>query len=193
MSDLTYEASVYARTITYTNLKGKTNTVELTFSLDPIQLLRVMATIPSPKRSKSNNPARRAEEESGLTPEQQFKFLVDIASKAAGFISDDGESFEPFEDFKDSIVGKAFITKLASSDGDRAEFAQKVMINPFEAFVNFAKADESNSQTEIKQFEEMLESVKRIFDTAEDKSLSIEEKRAKLEADLAALEASEES
>lgn len=188
MSQVTYEASVYARTISYTNFKGETKEVELTFALDPISLLRVMASLPSPKKSRSNNPAQRAREENELTNEQQLKFLVDIASKAAGFVSDDGESFEPFEDFAESLAGKAFITKLASSDGDREEFAQKVMIDPFEAFVNYAKADEGNTPAEIKDFEDMLASMKRIFAVTKDETLTREERAAKLRADLAVLE-----
>lgn len=188
MTQITYEASVYSRIISYKNLKGQTKEVELTFALDPISLLRVMASLPSPKKSRSNNPAQRAREESELSNEQQLKFLVDIASKAAGFISDDGESFEPFEDFRDSIAGKAFITKLASSDGDREEFAQKVMIDPFEAFVNYARADEGNTKEEIKQFEDMLASMKRIFAINKNTDMSPEDRAAKLRAELAIIE-----
>lgn len=188
MSQITYEASVYSRTVSYTNFNGETKSVDLTFALDPLQLLRVMASIPTPKASKSKNPAQKARDESMISDEQQLKFLVDLASKAAGFISDDGESFEPFEDFADSIAGKAFITKLAASDGDREEFAQKVVVDPFEAFVNYAKADSSNSPAEVKQFEEMLETIKRLFLVANDSSISPEDRRAKLERELADLD-----
>lgn len=193
MTQITYEASVYSRTVSYTNLKGKTQEVELTFALDPIQLLRLMASLPEPKKSRSNNPARRAEEETTISDERQFKFLVDLADKAAGFISDDGESFEPFEGFRDSIAGKAFITKLAASDADRAEFSQKVLVDPFEAFVNYAKAEEGNTKEEIAEFVRMLEQVKRIFGIANDKSLPAEDRRAQLARELAELDAAEES
>jgi hypothetical protein len=183
MSNVTYEASVYSRTVSYTNFKGETKDVELHFALDPIQLMRVFASMPNLKKTKSANPAKKAEDGT-LSDEQSLKFLVDLASKAAGFPSDDGESFEPFDEFEESIAGKAFITKLASSDGDREEFAKKVIIEPFKAFVDFAAADEGNSQAEIKQFRDMLASMERIFAVSEKRDESLEDRRARLLAEL---------
>lgn len=193
MSNVTYEASVYTRTISYKNFNGDVKEVELNFALDPIQLLRVFAALPTAKKSKSNNPARRAEEDGNLTDEQTLKFLVDLAAKAAGEISADGESFDPIPDFSDLLVGKAFITKLASSDKDREEFAQKVIIDPFEAFVNFAAADEDNTPAEIQQFREMLEKMKRIFAVGQSKHKdeSLEDRRARLLRELDGLETPE--
>ncbi len=190
MTTVTYEAALYSREISYTNFKGETKTVELFFALDPIQLMRVIASVPSPKKSKSGNPAERASKESVLDEEQQLKFLVDLASKAAGWPSDDGESFEPFSDFADTIAGKAFITKLASSDGDREEFARKVIIDPFEAFVNFAAADEDNTEAEIADFRKMLESMKRIFTSANVKrdGETLEQRKARLLAEIDSLD-----
>lgn len=193
MSNITYEAAVYSRTVTYTNFKGVTKTVELTFALDPIQLMRVMAAVPTPKKSKSGNPALRVQEEAELSHEQQLKFLVDIASKAAGEMSEDGEQFHPIPDFAELLAGKAFITKLASSDGDREEFAEKVIINPFEAFVKYAHADEGNTAAELKQFDEMLASMKRIFAIGADKSEDPAARAARLRAELQSLETPSES
>lgn len=182
MSNVTYEAAVYSREVTYTNFKGVTKTVDLQFALDPIQLMRVFAAMPNPKKSKSGSPSRRAEEETTLSDEQSLKFLVDIASKAAGEMSEDGEQFYPIPDFADLLAGKAFITKLASSDGDREEFAQKVILDPFKAFVNYAAADEGNSEAEIKQFRDMLASMERIFVGANTKKdgESLEDRKARL-------------
>lgn len=184
MSNVTYEAAVYSREVTYTNFKGVTKTVELCFALDPIALMRVMVTIPT-KKSRSKNPALAGVDE-GLNEEQTLKFLVDIASKAAGEMSEDGEQFYPIPDFAELLAGKAFITKLASSDSDREEFTKKVIINPFEAFVNYAAADGGNSESEIKQFRDMLDSMKRIF--AVDKNENHEDRAARLRAELASLE-----
>ena len=43
MSDQIYTASVYERTVKYTNFKGETMDATLTFALDPLQLLSVIA------------------------------------------------------------------------------------------------------------------------------------------------------
>lgn len=187
MSQPTYEAAIYSRVVSYTNFKGETKEVELFFALDPIQLMRLVASVPETKKSRSANPARRAEEETSISDERQLKFLVDLASKAAGWPSDDGESFEPFQDFAESLAGKAFITKLASSDGDRKEFSEKVIIDPFKAFVSYAAADEGNTPAEIKQFNEMLGAMERIFAVSTDKNETIEDRRARLAAELATL------
>jgi hypothetical protein len=186
MSQLVYEASVYSRTLSYKNFKGEENTVALYFALDPLQLMQMIAGF-EPKKVKSGNPARN-NQPMELSAEEQLKFVRKIAVEAAGTPSDDGENWEPFKDFEDSLAGKAFLTKLASSDGDRKEFAEKVILAPFRAFVSYAQADPTNSQTDVKQFGEMLVQMENIFKAPEPKQESLEERRARLMAEMQALE-----
>lgn len=188
MSDLTYEASVYKRTVKYTNYKGETNETTLYFALDPLQLMSVIATFQPKKHQKSGNPARR-EEDVPFTDEQQIGFVRDLCMKSAGFPSEDGESWEPFEDFQNTIAGKAFMTKLVSSDADRKEFSEKVILDPFRAFVQFASEDPSNSKQEIQQFQTMLGQLENVFKTADKPDETVEERRARLESEIAALNA----
>lgn len=186
MSELIYEASVYSRTISYRNFKGEVNRAELFFALDPLQLMQVIATF-QPKKIKSGNPARNGQV-AELSDEEQLKFTRDLACRAAGTPSDDGETWEPFEDFEDSLVGKAFLTKLTSSDGDRKEFAEKVILDPFRAFVSFAKADPTNTPKDVQQFEQMLAQIENIFRMPDKPQETMEEKRARLAAELEALQ-----
>lgn len=181
---LVYEAVVYTRTIAYRNFKGETNETTLHFSLDPLTLMELIANF-EPKKVKSGNPARNGTTE--VTSEQQLKFVRDIACKAAGFPSDDGEVWETFEDFQETLVGKAFLTKLSSSDGDRREFAEIVLLAPFRAFVNFARVDPSNSPEDVALFEKQLGEMENIFKVPEQKELSVQERRALLEAQLSQL------
>lgn len=185
MSNLVYEASVYSRTLSYRNFKGEENTVQLFFALDPLQLMQMIAGF-EPKKVKSGNPARNGQAME-LSAEEQLKFVRKIAVEAAGTPSDDGESWTPFTDFEESLAGKAFLTKLASSDGDRKEFAEKVILAPFRAFVQYATSDESNSQADVKQFGEMLVQMERIFKAPDPKEESLEERRARLLAEMEAL------
>lgn len=186
MSDLVYESSVYTRKVKYVNFKGVTSETTLYFALDPLQLLQVIAGF-SPKRSKSGNPAiRNADVE--LTDSEQLKFVRDLASKAAGFPSEDGETWEPFPEFESSIAGKAFLTKLASSDVDRREFSEKVILDPFRAFVTFAADDPSNTPKEVQQFQTMLSQLENIFKADARPEESLEDRRARLAAELAAIE-----
>lgn len=185
MSQLTYEASVYSRTVTYRNFKGVEQTAELTFALDPIQLMAAIASF-NPKTSKSRNPAKQGQPE--ISDEEQIKFVQSLASKAAGFPSDDGESWEPFDNFENTIAGKAFLTQLVSSDKDRSEFAQQVILDPFRAFANFAEADKSNSPQDVANLRTMLTQLENVFSEGPPKDETLEERRARLEADLAALE-----
>lgn len=182
MSNTVYEASVYSRIVTYKNFKGEERSVELFFALDPLELLQVIAGF-KPKTSKSNNPAKR--EEAVFDDADQVKFVRDICIKAAGEPSDDGEVWHPFPEFSDSIAGKAFLTKLASSDGDRKEFAQKVILDPFRAYVNFARADESNSAKDIQNFERMLGQLENVFVDKPVAEESYEDRRARLQKELA--------
>jgi hypothetical protein len=191
MSEHVYEASVFSKEVTYRNFRGEEKTVELFFALDPLHLMSVIAGIVPNKPVKSGNPARN-----GKAPEasdgDQIKFIREIATKAAGWPSDDGESFEPFEGFSQSIVGQAFLTKLTSSDGDRQEFAEKVILDPFRAFVSYAKADTSNSPTEIQQFEVLQRQMENVF-KGSPAGETVEQRRARLEAEMAALDAEKTS
>lgn len=186
MSQPVYEASIYTRTVTYRNFRGEEQTVDVDFALDPIELLDLIAQSSSvTKVSKSKDPRKRGTEE--VDDNKTFQFIREIAERAAGYPSADGERWLPIKDFCDTLAGKAFITKLASSDDDRKEFAEKVMLAPFRAFVEYAKADPSNSKSEIAKFETMLSQFERIFavSTADE---TLEARRARLAAEQAELE-----
>ena len=189
MSQITYEASVYSKLVKYKNFKGETNETTLYFALDPIALMQTIANF-APKQSKSKNPAKAGAPE--ITDEEQIKFVRGLAAKSAGFPSDDGEMFEPFEGFENSIAGKAFITQLVSSDGERQQFAEKVILDPFRAYVGFAEADPSNTKSDVQSLRTMLTQLENIF-TDKKPEESLEERRARLQAEMAALESSTES
>lgn len=186
MSNTIYEASVYKREVSYKNFKGETKTQTLYFALDPLQLMQVIAGFEG-KKIKSGNPALRGKE-APISDEQQLKMVRDLAIQSAGSPSEDGETWLPFEDFSDSLVGKAFLTKLAASDGDRKEFSEKVILDPFRAFVNYALADESNTDKDKQQFTTMLKQMENIFVAPERPDEDIEAKRARLAAELAAMD-----
>jgi hypothetical protein len=181
---ITYEASVYSKVVKYANFKGKTTETELFFALDPIQLMQLIASF-APKASRSKNPAKQGQPE--ISDEEQIKFIRALAVKAAGFPSDDGESWEPFENFEDTIAGKAFLTQLVSSDDGRKDFTQKVLLDPFKAFVGFAEADPSNSVKDTQQLKTMLAQLENVF-AGKPENESLEDRRARLEAEMAALE-----
>lgn len=185
MTNPVYEAAVYSRMVTYKNFAGEEQTVEVNFALDPIQLLDLIAQSDSiTVKSKSKDPRKKGQEEVDET--RSFKFLRDIADYAAGYPSADGEQWLPIDNFTDMLAGKAFITKLASSDADRKEFAEKVMLAPFRAFVEYAKADGGNSPAEIAKFETMLKQFERVFAvSAADETL--EARRARVAAEMAEL------
>ena len=185
MSQLIYEASVYTRTVSYKNFKGQTNTVELYFALDPLELMRVIAGF-EPKKIKSGNPALRGKE-AEISDAEQLKFVHDLACRSAGSPSDDGEVWTPFEKFSESLAGKAFLTKLASSDGDRKEFSSKVILDPFRAFVQYAVSDDSNTPSDVQQFKTMLTQMENIFKVPDPKEETLDEKKARLAAELAAM------
>lgn len=185
MSEMIYEASVYTRTVNYRNFKGEQHSAELFFALDPLQLLSVIAKF-EVKKVKSGNPALNGKPQP-ITDEEQVRFVRDLASKAAGFPSDDGESWEPFENFADTLAGKAFLTKLAASDADRKEFSQKVLIDPFKAFVQFAEAEPDNTPKEVQEFKQMLAQMENIFNSETPPDESLEERRTRLAAELEAL------
>lgn len=189
MSQITYEASVYKRDVKYRNFKGETNETTLYFALDPIALMQTIASF-APKTSKSKNPAKQNQVE--ITDEDQIKFVRGLALKAAGFPSDDGESWEPMDNFENTIAGKAFLTQLVSSDGDRKEFSEKVILDPFRAFVSYAEADPSNTPKETQQLRTMLGQLENIF-TGKPDNESIEDRRARLQAEMAALDKTDES
>ena len=185
MTNPVYEAAVYTREVTYRNYKGEESTVEVSFALDPIQLLELIAKQPLSKKSRSNDPRKKGVEE--IDEGKTFTFLRDIAGKAAGYPSADGERWLPVEDFLDTMAGQAFLTKLASSDSDRKEFAEKVMLAPFRAFVGYARADEGNTKEEIAKFEQMLVQFERVFAVSvADETL--EQRKARVAAEMAELE-----
>lgn len=190
MTNHVYEAAVLTREVSYRNFKGVENTVELHFALDPLQLLQVLADGFQGKKVKSGNPAMNGKR-SEISDGDQIKFIRDLAVKAAGFPSEDGESWEPFPEFEDSLAGKAFLTKLTSSTVDRKEFSETVVLDPFRAFVSYAIADDSNTKDEKAEFADMLKKLEKVFSTASvtnDKE-SLEERRERLRAEMAALEA----
>lgn len=186
MSDVIYQASVFEKTIKYVDFKGKTKEATLSFALDPIQLLLVIASFEEPKNKKSGNPAKRDQVEP-ITNEKQLEFVQGLVKKAAGWPSEDGESWMPYENFENDIAGKAFLTKLASSDEDRKEFAQKVVLDPFNAYVEYAKAEPSNKKADIDNLIKMQEQLTRIFSEPDRSGESLEERRARLEAELQAM------
>ena len=182
MTNPVYEATIYTRTVSYRNFRGEEQTVDVDFALDPIELLDLIAQSSSVSRvSKSKDPRKRGTEE--IDDNKTFQFLREIAERAAGYPSADGERWLPIKDFCDTLAGKAFITKLASSDDDRKEFAEKVMLAPFRAFVEYAKADPSNTKSEIAKFETMLGQFERIFATSTADE-TIEARKARLAAEM---------
>lgn len=182
---VTYEAAVYSRTITYTNLKGETKSAELTFALSPMDLMGVLARVPKNK-TRSKDP-RKQSADAGLSDEQQIQMVQELAAKAAGFISDDGETFEPYETFANDIAGQAFMTKLLSSDADRKEFAEKVILAPFRAFVDYARVDDSNTDADIRNLEKYLADLEKAFTFEAKPEETIEQRRARLAAELESL------
>lgn len=182
MAPIVYEAAVFERELTYKNFKGETKSTMLYFALDPLKLLQVMAGY-TPRKIRSGNPALNGKDRE-MSDEEQIVLIRNLAVQAAGFPSEDGESWIPYEDFEQSLAGKAFLTKLISSDADRTEFSLKVILNPFRAFVGYAEQDPSNSAKEIANFKEMLSKMENIFKTPEPGSETAEERRARLMAEL---------
>lgn len=188
---LVYEASVYTRTVNYKNLNGETKIAKLYFALDPVELMGVMATY-IPKKIKSGNPALNGKD-AEMSDEQQILMVRQLAIKSAGIPSEDGESWTPFENFGNHIAGKAFLTKLVSSDADRKEFSEKVILDPFRAFSNYFMADESNSEVEKKELKDMLAKIENIFTVPAPGIETSEERATRLKAELAALEIAEQN
>ena len=186
MPNLVYEASVYSRTVTYKNFNGETNTVKLFFAIDPLELMGVFAKF-EPKKSKSGNPALKNQAEP-MSTEDMLQLVRDLACKAAGIPSDDGETWEPEYGFSDKLYGKAFLTKLTASDADRREFSQKVILDPFRAFVQFAEAEPDNTPQEVQGFRTMLNQMENLFKMPDPSAESLEDRRARLAAEMAALD-----
>ena len=188
---ITFETTLFTHQVSYKNTRGEEKSVTLEFCLNPIKLLELVASF-QPRKSKSANPARRGQDE--ITDEQQIKFLRRLAVAAAGWASEDGESFEPFEEFEDQLAGQAFLTKLLTSDTLRQEFAEIVMLQPFRTFVNFAKAEETNSKKDVQLFETQLAQLENIFKAgAPNPEETVEDRRARLEAELAAMNSTDNS
>lgn len=186
---MVYEASVFETEIMYKNFKGEEKKATLYFALDPMQLMEVISGY-SPKKIKSGNPALNGTE-ADMTEQEQIKLIRGLAAQAAGMPSDDGERWLPFENFQESISGKSFMLRLASSDETRRIFAEKVLLDPFRAYVNFARVDPANSPGDIKEFDDMLSKMERVFTVPDIKNESAEDRRARLQAELASLPDSE--
>lgn len=186
MAPIIYEASVYEQEISYRNFKGENKVARLYFALDPLQLLGALAAY-TPKKIKSGNPALNGKDVE-MSEEDQIKMIRDLAQRSAGSPSEDGESWIPFENFTDSIAGKAFLTKLVSSDKDRKEFSEKVILGPFRAFCSYFEQDNSNSAKEIQEMKAMLTKVERLFSTPNPESETSEERKARLLAELERLD-----
>lgn len=184
--NLVYEASVYEYTVKYRNFNGVEKTSKLYFSLHPLALMQVFAGY-VPKKIKSGNPALNGKA-AEMSDEDQIKLVHRLASQSVGTPSDDGESWVPFEDFEESIAGKAFLTKLVSSDQIRKDWSDKVILSPFRAFVQFAKQDPTNSQNEVAELEKMLAQMERVFTMPNPKDESAEDRRARLLAELGKLD-----
>lgn len=183
MSQIIYEASVYSREVSYRNFNGEDKVQVLHFALDPLQLMQIIAGF-IPKKVKSGNPALQGSS-APVDESQQLKMVRDLAVQSAGSPSEDGESWTPFTEFSDSLVGKAFLTKLASSDGDRREFSEKVILAPFRAFVGYATSDESNTDKDKQQFAVYLQQMENIFTVPDQPEETLEARRVRLEAELA--------
>ena len=105
-SPIVYQASVYQQEVKYTNFKGQSFTDTLYFALDPLGLMEVISTFEPKQNKKSGNPSRRGQaEDISFTDEQQLKFVRGLCTKAAGFPSEDGNSWTPFENFNNDLAG----------------------------------------------------------------------------------------
>lgn len=185
-----YEASVYSFNIDYRNFNGQVKTATLNFSMHPLQLMEVFSSY-KPRTIKSGNPSINGKS-AEMTDEDQIKMVQRLAGQAAGTPTEDGEAWIPFEDFTDSIAGKAFLTRLVSSDQTRREFSEKVLLDPFRAFMRFARQDPTNSPKEIAELENTLKKMEDVFKTPEPYKETDEERRARLHAELAKLEGNTE-
>lgn len=190
MAQIVYEASVYSQEVSYRNFNGEDKIQKLYFALDPIQLLQVIAGY-SPKKIKSGNPALNGKD-AEMTDEEQITMVRGLASKSAGTPSTDGESWIPFEEFENSIAGKAFLTKLVSSDEMRRDFSEMVILNPFRAYIKYAEQDPSNTPKEIAEFHDMLKKMENIFRLPDPKNESAEERKARLQLELSQLDSASE-
>lgn len=188
MSNPVYESSVYSQSVTYKNFQGVEKTQVLYFALDPLKLMELVSGLKTKTPKKSGNPALKNKPVE-ITNEEQLRFLRELAVKSAGVPSEDGEEWYTFDGFENSIVGKAFLAKLTASDSDRREFSEKVVLDPFRSFVAFAVADPSNSQEDIKTFRQLLAEAEKTFTVPTERNESIEERRSRLAAEMAALEA----
>lgn len=186
MTNPVYEAAVHSQKITYKNFKGEEKETELFFALDPYSLLQVMSTY-NPKKIRSGNPALNGKD-AEISDEEQIKIVRKLAVMSAGMPSDDGEFWINFSEFDTSVAGQAFLTKLATSDEDRRGFSETVILAPFRAFCAYFDADASNSAKEKKDMADTLAKMERVFKVPEVGPETPEERRARLEAQLAELD-----
>lgn len=186
MAPIVYEAAIYTQAVTYKNFNGEDRTTEIHFALDPYALLGLFAALPD-KKIKSGNPALNGKT-AEISDEQQIKLVRDLAAKAAGLPSEDGESWIPFEDFENNLAGKVFMTRLVTSDQIRKDFSEKVVLAPFRAFVTYAEEDSSNSAAEVKELKDMLVKLENTFKVPEPGSENAADRKARLMAELSLLE-----
>ncbi len=186
MAQIVYNAVYHTEEVSYTNLNGESRIAELKFLMHPMTLLSVFADIPD-RKIKSGNPSLNGKS-ADISESQQIKLVQDLAGRAAGIPSSDGESWIPFENFEKHVSGHAFLTKLATSEKVRKDFSDKVILAPFRAFVGYAEADPSNSPKEVKDLKDTLTKMENTFKVADPSNETPEELKAKLQAQLAALD-----
>ena len=190
MTDITppvYISSVYSTEVHYVNFLGEKKTKTVSFALDPVALLTNISNLDAYEKESANRAQRRAGVEVGLSQAGSIDLIRELASQAAGYASEDGENWDRDYDFRDSVAGAAFLTYLGTSEEARFEFAENVFIKPFEAFVEFAKANPSNSPAEIKVLDDNLQALRGAFTKGSTETL--EERKARLKAELARVEA----
>lgn len=181
-----YMARPYRHEVPYENLNGVQKTATLHFLIHPVELLGIFADY-TPKKIKSGNPALNGKP-AEMSDADQIKIIQQLAAQAAGTPSEDGENFDRFNDFETSVVGQAFMTMMVTSTKARRDFSEMAILNPFRAFVQFARQDDSNSPKEVADLERTLKQMEDIFKSPDVKDESAEEKRARLMAELGRLD-----
>lgn len=182
MTQPVYETTVYSTQVEYTNLNGVRRNEKLSFAMDPLTLLSVIAAIPM-RESKSGDPRKSSPT---MSDEAQLRLIRDLAETSWGHPSNDGEMWVNYEDLSETLAGKAFLTRLTTSESIRREFTDNVLVAPMRAFVSFAKSDPTNSPKDIQEFELMLARIEKVF-TEADNEETLEERRSRLQAELQGL------
>lgn len=187
MSANVYEAKVHTAHVEYINFKGERQSADVMFALDPVTMLGVISRIKFDK-SRSANPQKRNEQT--MSDSASIELVQDLVSTSAGWPSEDGESWEKYENFNETLAGQAFLTKLTSSDAERKEFVRNVMLTPMRAFIGFARLDKTNSPAEIQELEATYANLEKVFNESleENRTETLEERRERLQRELAETE-----